>query len=58
MLSARLQFFFTFKESATRILCHINAVTVKSHLLVLAVEDITKGTLVGRDLNRVKTNSP
>ena len=44
------------KESTTCILCHINAVTVKSHLLVLVVEDITKGILVGSDLKLVKTS--
>ena len=27
------------------ILCHVDAVTVKSHFLVLVVEDITKGIL-------------
>ena len=40
------------------ILCHIDIVTVKSHLLVLVVEDIKKGILVGSDLKMVKTNSP
>ena len=44
------------KESTTCILCHINAVTVKSHLLVLVVEDITKGILVKSDLKMDKTS--
>ena len=46
---------FLFRESTTGVLCHINAVIVKSHLLVLVVEDITKGILVGSDLKMVKT---
>ena len=48
MLSARLPQLQ--KELTTCILCHINAVTAKSHLLVLVVEDIAKGILVGSDL--------
>ena len=45
------------KESTTCKLCHMDAVTVKSHLLVLVVEDITRGILVESDLKTVKTNS-
>ena len=45
------------KESTKCKLCHIDAVTVKNHLLVLVVEDITRGILVGSDLKMVKTNS-
>ena len=38
------------KESTSCKLCHIDAVTVKSHLLVLVIEDIMRGILVGSDL--------
>ena len=41
------------KESTTCKLCHIDAVTVKSHLLVLVVKDITRSILVGSDLRMV-----
>ena len=51
VLSERLRIYP--KESTTCKLCHIDAVTVKSHLLVLVVEDITRSTLVGRDLKMV-----
>ena len=37
---------------------YINAVTVKSRLLVLALKDITRGILVRSDLKMVKTNFP
>ena len=46
------------KESTTREVCYIDDVTVKSHLLVLVVEDITRGILVGGGLKMVKKNSP
>ena len=45
------------KESTTCILCHINAITVKSHLLLLVVEDITKGILVGSYLKMEKSRA-
>ena len=46
------------KESTTSKLCLIDAVTVKSYLLVLVVEDITRGILAGSDLKMVKTTFP
>ena len=46
------------KESTTCKLCHIDAVTVKSHLLMLVEEDITGGILVGSDLKMVMTSFP
>ena len=41
------------KESTTCKLCHIDALTVKSHLLVLVVKDIPRSTLAGSDLKMV-----
>ena len=41
------------KESTTRKLCHIDAITFKNHLLVLVVEDIPRGVLVESDLEMV-----
>ena len=51
VLSARLTIYP--KESTTCKLCHIDAVTVKSHLVVLVVKDITRSILVGSDLRMV-----
>ena len=49
--SARLRIYP--KESNTCKLCHIDAVTVKSYLLVLVVEDITISIFVGSDFKMV-----
>ena len=42
-----------YKESTTCKLWHIDAVTVKSHLLFLVEKDITRSILVGSDLKMV-----
>ena len=41
------------KESTTLKLCHIDAFTVKSHLLAVVVKGITGSILVGSDLKMV-----
>ena len=46
------------KESTTCKLCHIDAVTVQSLLVVLVVEDITRAILVGSELKMVKGKLP